>query len=825
VTNAFVFGPMNYAYQADNVMQQATFDRDSIVNIHFGIPRKDGSKDDIQLLYDNNYIKSPFYNSTNAGGGAAFFDAIGVGAPTYTDSFQMRTPYGTVLPQNYTGGGAAPYFFPLSPAGRAANALIPPDAEDAFVNNQGIGKLQYQRNFGTKAFLRLYGYTYYSDWLQVAPQSAFSTFVPVLPSDYELSNHTRGVSLQFSDQLTDKHLLSFTGSYTTATSLRYNNSGIGYPLSTAAGFLVNGNDPYNGTCYTPTGVPVVGCSFAGTAGRAFGAFTLGQAVNGTVTPATGTCGTGPCQYVLVGGGPSATNNTVKPKFYSASITDNWRPTDRWNVSLGMRFDLFQFVGSDTTDSGARTLFYNAWNATHPQLQVSNPPAQTFTYPEWQPRVGFTYTFNPTTVLRANYGRYAQPPNAAFEQYDFLQPNAPRSLYQVFGFGNFGFTTPGHEVRPEVSNNYDLSIEHAFGGDVAVKLTPFLRKTQNQIQQFYLNQATAFVSGLNVGRQTAQGVELEVDKGDFTRNGFSGKLSFTYTNSFINYNLLPNGTTVLTPINQTIAQYNGFTKAGGGAPCYTQSTGTGSAAVPGVPDPTCAAGSIANPYYNAPLQPLLDPNANYATYSVFPGGISSSYKAYGAPYVATMLLQYKHGPLAVTPALQFAAGTRYGAPLTTPGIDPTLCGPPLSANVSPGDARYNFGAAGGGAYDASNCTAGLVIPNQYTNRFDNIGAFVEPSYLALHLQLAYDVNKRVTLVGNFANLFTSCFGGTKVPFAIGGACGYTVQAGNGAFQPIGNAYNPGNAIQPALAYPYYPVFGSFPNTGFPFNMFFEARIKI
>jgi hypothetical protein len=37
--------------------------------------------------------------------------------------------------------------------------------------------------------------------------------------------------------------------------------------------------------------------------------------------------------------------------------------------------------------------------------------------------------------------------------------------------------------------------------------------------------------------------------------------------------------------------------------------------------------------------------------------------------------------------------------------------------------------------------------------------------------------------------------------------------------------PRQLIQPALQYPFYPVFGGFPLTGFPFNMFFEARIKV
>ena len=57
----------------------------------------------------------------------------------------------------------------------------------------------------------------------------------------------------------------------------------------------------------------------------------------------------------------------------------------------------------------------------------------------------------------------------------------------------------------------------------MKLTPFLRKTQDQIQKFYLDQKTGFLSGLNVGRQTSQGLELEVDKGDFSRNGLAARL--------------------------------------------------------------------------------------------------------------------------------------------------------------------------------------------------------------------------------------------------------------------------------------------------------------
>jgi hypothetical protein len=819
VTPAFVLGPFNFNVTSLTTSSAEIRARDTILNVHFGIPRKDGNRDDVQVLFDNNHLGNFAYNSTNDQGGAAFLDAVGVGAPTYTDGFQTTIPYGTVLPVGTRGGGTSTYLFPNSPSGRPFGAAIPPDDRDQFVNNQSILKLQYQRNFGTDAFFRVYGYTYYSDWLQSAPQSAFANFIAFVPSNYELNSHTVGASAMFSDQLNSQHLLTIQGSFVTANSLRYNNSGIGFGLNTASGYLVSGNNPFNGTCYTITGQPLVGCNFAGRPGTAFADYTLGQALNNTIPqPAPGTtCGGGPCQYAVVAGGPSATFNTVRPRFWAGSITDAWQPTPRLSINLGVRFDDFQFVGADTTDSGARTLFYNAFNAVNPTTPIFNVSGQVFTYPEWQPRIGLTYSLNPSTVVRLSYGRYAEAPNTAFEQYNFLQPNDIAALQR---FGTFGLpTTPGHPVRPQVSNNYDASYEHAFRGDLSIKVSPFLRKTSDQIQQFFLDQRTNFVSGLNVGHQTSQGVELEVDKGDFSRNGFSGRLAFTYTNSYIKYDRLPNGSTVIDPINTAISAYNRFTAAGGGAACYAPASGT----TPGAAVSCATPGAIANPYFNAPIQGLLDPNGNYATYTLFPGPPTVQYAAYNAPYVATLIAQYKHGPLAVTPAFQLSAGTRYGVPETTGGITPNLCGPGL-AGTTVGDPRYNFGSAGGAPFNAANCDTSLIIPNRFTNRFDGIGDFAEPSQFAMHLQLSYDVSKRIQLVGNFANIFTSCFGGSKVPFSIGGACGYTGQPG-GAFFAIGNAFNPGNVIQPGVQFPYYPMFGSFPFTGTPFQMSFEARIRI
>jgi outer membrane receptor protein involved in Fe transport len=804
--------------------------RDTIANFHFGIPRKDGNKDDVQLLFDNNFIDNQGYSSTNDQGGAAFLDSIGA-AHTYIDGYTFTgQPVGTLLPAGYAGGGVSNYLYPGSPGGRPRGVDIAPDRRDAITNNQSIVKLQYQRNFGTQAYLRVYGYTYYSDFFQLGPQTAQMNYLGFAASDYGLHAHTRGVSAQFSDQLNSQHLLSLQGSYTTSTTLRDNNSGIGQTGN--VGWLVSSAAPTSGTCYGSvlgpadpvTHVRPVVTSF--TSGNCMGnavggntfvpqTFTLRQGANGTVTPANtingGVCGTGSCQYILGENGQAATYNQVVPRFTTFSITDQWKPTDRLNLNFGLRYDRFEFAGAPTYGSPARALWYNAYNLLHPATPLVNPGAgQIESYGELQPRFGMTYTVNPRTVLRASYGRYVEAPNSAFEQYDFLQQNDAARLAR---FGNFGLpTTPGHPVRPEVSNNYDFSLEHQFKGDTSMKLTPFLRKTQDQIQQFYLDQKTGFVSGLNVGRQTSQGVELEVDKGDFSRNGLAARLSFTYTNSYINYTKLDNGGTIIDGFNANIAQYNGFTKAGGGAPCYTTS---------GAADNACAPGTIANPYYNAPIQPLMDVNAKYAPYTTFPGGVGAGgYSALSAPYVSTLLVQWKHGPLAITPAIQFSGGVRYGVPLSTPGIDPSACTGGLGGTTA-NDPRYPYGSAGGAPYDQTTCASNFAIPNQFTLRFDNVGAFVAPSQLLLHTQVTYDVNKRVTLVGNFANIINRCWGGTKVPFSINHACNYvaTYGAGSGP-QPIGNQYNPGDRLQPFLSTPYDPMF---PN--FPFNVFVEARIKI
>src|SRR5262249_15703070 len=160
-----------------------------------------------------------------------------------------------------------------------------------------------------------------------------------------------------------------------------------------------------------------------------------------------------------------------------------------------------------------------------------------------------------------------------------------------------------------------------------------------------------------------------------------QLSYTYTHGTVQFDALPNGNTVVDIMNSDIAQYNAYTSAcannpnlhvGGQAVCQFKGSvvkdSTNNTAPPcytpaGVGEPTCAAGDIANPYWNAPAQGFLDPNQEFVAYNnlASTSAATSVVSSYIIPHVASLLLSYKHNALRVSPSFQFAAGGKYGAP--------------------------------------------------------------------------------------------------------------------------------------------------------------------
>jgi len=888
-TPGYILGPVPFGNNPAGVL-----DRTAVFNFHFAIPHKHSSlRDDVQMLYDSDLIETPLYVSPLDEGldnfeGTLYYPQGTL--PYYLDSYAYSGSLGTFFNDSNVNQ-IVPYYFPSSPTDRPMFAPIPLDSRDVQYNNQEIVKLQYQHNFSTDSYLRVYGYTYYSNYVGTGPVSSWQPLTGYDSGDYELSSHTRGLSFSFVKQFNEANLVSLEGSYVTATSLRMNNSSM-FGETDAFAALVNPTNLHTGTCYSIAGltggaaapatcgtgnsVPVASpASFASLANSFQGTPTGENGENLSASNlANFTCGGGPCALYTVENGISGEYNTVTPVFTGAALTDEWRPNDRWVVNAGVRFDQYQYIGDNTTGTPARAFWFDAFNyddcfdtatytlvdkstletgpfssttpcntfgsqyaslinanGTTNQYSLINVPSQVFTYNEFQPRVGATYTFSADTVVRASYGKYIEQPSAAYEQYDTLSQNLPDQLAQFY---TLDYRTPGHEVRPPVSYNADLSYEHHFKGtDMSIKLTPFLRQTHDQIENFYLNIKQGFISGLNAGNQTSEGFEFAFTKGDFGSDGFAGQLGFAYTNAFIKFDTLPNGSTILSPINADIQQYNGFTSycashttdprcginSANAAPCYLS----------GAPTACSTAGAVANPYWNAPVQPLLNPNANYLPYSTIPGGIGTGVNAYNYPYVATLILQYKHKRLAVTPSLQFVAGNRYGAPETTPGVDPTSCA--ALTGTAPDPARYPYGSAGGSGYDATTCTNTIVIPDPYTKQFDALGAFREPAQLLGHLRISYDINPRMTATVTLANLLSTCFGGQKTAFTYywsKNVCSYG-PVDNGLVNPVGNDYNPGENIQTNLQYPYEPVFATYndltTSTLNPFSVYFDLKIRI
>ncbi|HKU81712.1 MAG TPA: TonB-dependent receptor, partial [Candidatus Tumulicola sp.] len=732
--------------------------------------------------------------------------------------------------------------------------------------------------------------------------------------DYELNTHTRGIQVMAADQINAQNLLQLTGNYTTATVTRWNNQWYGAP-SRPTNFVDGA-----GNCYSLQTGALSNCllsSTGGTYGVPTGSFANGSNVYNYLTsnPCAQTSGTngnpaligsaackaGATTVVTVPDG-YGTLNEVQPQFSSVALQDEWRPTDRWDINAGVRFESYVYNLPSTTSPEFNFWFNQAANgycydpgtgqpilvptspgtppgnagpqvlpntpgsgeqaglcysspgnpfispsgqqARHPNGQsgsmlFTNQGASGFSHPLWSPRIGGTYTADPDDVIRFNYGRYTQPTETAFEQYT----NASGLGAAKFDFQHFwglGFNTPDHDNPVQVSNNYDLSYEkHLKGTDITFKISPFYRWTTNQLVTVSLG--GNFASGINAATQQTTGVEVAIQKGDPTRNGLSGQLSYTYTAAKIKYSTLANGSNAIDQINNYIKVYNGLTQKGGGSPWYCANfQGPNQSNMPANNPNQCAgAPAIANPYYGSPEQALLDRNGWYDAYANNPPQSAPDTVTSAAinPNVFAGFLNYKHDRFTATINGILNEGNTYGSPLAIVGLDPRDC-----FNNQANTIASQRGTPTGGYANYQYCTASsfapsgyLAIPNPTSGAFDGLAAYREPWQLNLGMQFGYDVTPRIHLTATLANVVNTCFGGTQAswqqaykPNSI--VCAYAPdgyyylgsQPGAGFFYGA-NPHDPANgtAGYPAVFnQPYQPLYGAL-----PFQVFFNAQIKL
>ena len=971
-------------------------DREDVINLHMGIPKANGLRDDVQVLWSASALDNYFYQSPNdygPGNNQFIYSLFGTTAQTpacsvgaiapglnvnrcgnspgygglppcypncsqiaaletaspffggpylcnqasgafigcapsylaYADNVAYNVPFGTPIARSATSiKSPGVYAAPNTPA-HAFDAPIPVNDQSQNVNQNdtGVTKLQYTYALSQSAYLRAYGYTFYSDWLENS--TAFGATQEYIPSaiaaQYQLETHTSGGALDFQDQLNDQNLVSLDGNYTSAGVIRFNNLSAYSGCNPAGGYGVNVCSPIGyanlgaGKCYDAHSGKTEACLSSSyydvalkTTVNPSGVF--GSGCDTTSNPAPcgwlSTAGSGPTGFggpasaawdSLWTGNATGSYNAVKPRFTNFSLSDQFRPNDRFLINAALRYDNFTY---DLPDSAtAATDFYANQTANYtcvlastnqvltqplppgalppaaaqyvdgncdaaaailnktgpktgwvhpngttqngvvaPNFTASSPASYSLDY--WEPRFSATYTASQDTVIRASAGRFTQPPISASVQY-LSSTGDERSVWA--STMNLGFYSPFHPIPGISSDQYDLSLEqHLRGTDMSFKLTPFYTWVNGWQQQTFIG--AGFVTQVPVGVNRNEGAEFQFNKGDFTRNGLSGQLAFTYTNSKVQFQNVPLSTggvvpNAVTVLNQVIAAYNQLTKAGGGSPCYQGLNG-----VPCSAKNLKTQDTILNPYYNQSPQGLLNTGGWYNPYTTaIAPSLSGVLGSYISPYVTSLILNYRHDNLTITPSFSFQTGGFYGTPLDVNGLDPRSCTmnsaatgiTKVSPKTNPLQCNYlTTTAAGFGQFGF------LYIPNPQTGSFafDNIE---QPSSVIGNLQIAYDVSPSIRLSLLGANLFHTCFGGTAEPWTAANppsnvACGYLPAGGalNSTLYPS-NFYNgtgigdrAANKASTPWTQSYLPSGlnnGAIGAAAPPINLYFNAQVKI
>ncbi len=791
--------------------QATNEDRESILNFHFAVPHKhDTGRDDLQMLYVTGDVFTSYYSSAND-----------IGAPqmNYLDAsvangggYYSGQVFGAPDPNAFVNGQ-----FP-SAQESGLNQPIPVNLRDGGSNGYSIEKLQYQRNINDRSYLRAIGYAEYTNWFLNGPNSTNQTFGATL-SDYEVLGHIYGGSLIYANNLSDKHLITASLSYQTQKLQTYNATfDTTYGGSTGQFGSVITDLTDGSHCYDPgTGLYA---SCYGSA-QVFGPGATVPTIDCAALAGTPACANG-AKFLITENGQNAQVDNVTPKFSSIAVTDNYRPSDKLTINVGARFDHFAYV-LDNLAAGypARAFWFNAYNNEHCSApgvdnvgvtspgvtldpntgQLTCPTGYTPMYTPgygfvnsnggttsqnvFQPRFAATYVVNPTTVLRGSIGVYARPAATSYHEYNTYQQDLPSFLSQ---FASLGYLSPDHNVRADTSTNADLSYEHRFPkSNLSLKVSPFYRTTQNQLQYLNISALGGTLAGINVGTLRSYGLEFALQDGDFSRDGFSGELSFTYTNTHTRYKSLSNGLNIVDVLNRSIEQYNSYTSACA-ANENTAQCGNGLYAANGAASFNNGGITVANPYYASAPQPLMDPNGSYLPYDVIPSAFASG-NSYAVPDVASLVLNWRHKKLAITPSFTYNSGSYYGSPLAMPGYVPQACTQnPAATPTTPG-----VSCGSGGA---------IFVPDPYTNRFDGFGTLREPSQLVANLQLSYDINPRMSLTVVANNLFNKCFQ-RGYPWDTPTACWYSSLPSN-ILPPNGPGTQPGAFLTTPpkqLAYPY------------------------
>lgn len=371
-------------------------DREDVINLHFGIPRRDGQRDDIQALWSASSLLTSTYTSPSDQWGYnqmaltesgepyntdpdSFFGNTTCAPycanyPYYNDATLYNLPFGTVvnLGTGVTGLPYGNYYFPDSPTSRGFLGELPLNQEDPEWNDVGILKVQWTHPFSDSAFVRVYAYSMYSDWNLIGASTTYAdSFGPIYPDaeDYLLTTHTVGGEITLADQINDQNLVQLTGNFVTADTSRWYNTAFisGSQCSPLFAYEFTGGPPQGCTspdeiglvsesggrytCWNPSSMTPTPCEPAldtGTGGEEFDT-PYDNATFGEL-PVTGAAAAAGAQWeTLWNSNAAASDNSVTPRFSNVNLSEELRPSDKWVIDLAVRYDNYNYILPSTAN--------------------------------------------------------------------------------------------------------------------------------------------------------------------------------------------------------------------------------------------------------------------------------------------------------------------------------------------------------------------------------------------------------------------------------------------------------------------------------------------
>ena len=577
--------------------------RDNVLNLHEAIVHN-GLSDDLQLLYVVGSTGNPFLYS-----GSGLDLALADSSNGTVVTWPAGHPWIGGLNQPWVDPSVDPTKYGLYtwPSSFNNTGPITPGFQDHQNTQSSIEKLSYTHVLTPSSFVRLYGYSLYSLWAFDQPTNPY-----LGDSFYQLHNNANGVTLNYQNQLNEKHLIKLDVDYVKELTLRYNY---------APDFFTDGNV----TCGTLS------------------------------TGSFGPCGTPGFTNVAIIGTPFAYWNNLPATDEDVALADSFRASDSLLFEIGARFDRFHIGLTPLTINGPNGIAEQSQNQNGVCLHGYNYPASepcfgylntlggtaapgmgnwqdvsgSLNFNEFSPRFGLTYTLPNHDVFRASVGRYVQPPASFGEEYIAAPFFGAADTVDVLNnfYDGLGFTAV-HNVKPQDSTNIDASYERDFGGGISAKITPFWRTTRNQILSLPVNPTMpTFVTGYNFGAGRIHGVEILVNKARTSGDGLSATLAATYTDSKIRYERTLGGANFIDNINSAITAYN-----------LAHST----------------------------TFPLFDPNGYYSPSEI--QSPQSTTPSFDVRWVINLNLnEHAHG-WDISPTFNYQSGNPYGDPLLFP--DPT-----------------------------------------------------------------------------------------------------------------------------------------------------------